>query len=124
MAAASGIPVRLIYYLLPVLVAITTVVSLKAVGIALVLALLVTPAAAANLLARRLPEIMATSVAVALLSTVAGLYLSFYLDLPTGPSIVMVTTGLFALALVFSPEKGLVRRWGKLEAESGIDGGN
>jgi ABC-type Mn2+/Zn2+ transport system permease subunit len=124
MAAASGIPVRLIYYLLPVLVAITTVVSLKAVGIALVLALLVTPAAAGNLLARRLPEIMVTSVAVALLSTVAGLYLSFYLDLPTGPSIVMVATGLFALALVFSPEKGLVRRWGKLEAERGVEGGN
>lgn len=124
MAAASGIPVRLIYYLLPVLVAITTVASLKAVGIVLVLALLVTPAAAGNLLARRLPEIMVTSVAVALLSTVAGLYLSFYLDLPTGPSIVMVATGIFGLALVFSPEKGLIRRWSKLTAEPGVEGGN
>ena len=61
MAAASGIPVRLVQYLLPVLVAVTTVASLKAVGIVLVLALLVTPAAAGNLLARRLPAIMATS---------------------------------------------------------------
>ena len=110
-AAASGIPVRFIYYLLPVLVAITTVASLKAVGIVLVLALLVTPAAAGNLLARRLPAIMATSVAVALLSTISGLYLSFYLDLPSGPSIVMVATGLFALALVFSPYNGIIKRW-------------
>ncbi len=110
-AAASGIPVRFIYYLLPVLVAITTVASLKAVGIVLVLALLVTPAAAGNLLARRLPAIIATSVAVALLSTISGLYLSFYLDLPTGPSIVMVATGLFALALVFSPNSGVIKRW-------------
>ncbi|HEU0022369.1 MAG TPA: metal ABC transporter permease [Dehalococcoidia bacterium] len=121
MAAASGIPVRLIYYLLPVLVAVTTVAALKSVGIVLVLALLVTPAAAGNLLARRLPEIMATSVAVALVSTVAGLYLSFYLDLPTGPSIVMVATGLFALALVFSPQKGLIRRWSKLAPDPSVE---
>jgi manganese/iron transport system permease protein len=124
MAAASGIPVRLIYYLLPVLVAVTTVASLKAVGIVLVLALLVTPAAAGNLLARRLPAIMATSVAVGLLSTVTGLYLSFYLDLPTGPSIVMVATGLFALALVFSPEKGLIRRWSKPAPVPSSENGN
>ena len=108
MAAASGIPVRFIQYLLPVLVAVTTVAALKSVGIVLVLALLVTPAATGTLLARRLPAIMATSVATALLSTVAGLYLSYYLDLPTGPSIVIFATGLFALALAFSPSKGLV----------------
>ena len=113
MAAASGIPVRLIQYLLPVLVAVTTVVALKAVGIVLVLALLVTPAAAGNLLARRLPAIMVASVAVALVSTVLGLYLSFYLDWPSGPSIVMVATGLFALALVVSPSRGVVRSWSR-----------
>ena len=113
MAAASGIPVRFIQYLLPVLVAVTTVASIKSVGIVLVLALLVTPAATATLLARRLPAIMAASTVIALLSTVAGLYLSFYLDLPTGPSIVMVATALFALSLVFSPSKGLVKRWMK-----------
>ena len=67
---------------------------------------------------------MATSVAVGLLSTVAGLYLSFYLDLPTGPSIVMVATGLFALALVFSPEKGLIRRWSKPAPVPSSENGN
>jgi len=110
MSAASGIPVRLVEYLLPVLVGVTTVASLKAVGIVLVLALLVTPAATATLLARRLPGIMAYSIAVALAATVAGLYLSFYAGLPSGPSIVVVATGFFLLALLFSPSKGLLWR--------------
>ena len=111
MAAASGIPVRLMQYLLPVLVAITTVAALKTVGIVLVLALLVTPPATAGLLARRLPGIMATSVVVSLVAIVAGLYLSFHLDLPTGPSIVIVSTGLFLVAMLLSPSKGLVSHW-------------
>ena len=110
MSAASGIPVRLVEYLLPVLVGVTTVASLKAVGIVLVLALLVTPAATATLLARRLPGIMAYSIAVALAATVAGLYLSFYAGLPSGPSIVVVATGFVLLALLFSPSKGVLWR--------------
>ena len=103
MAAASGIPVRLMQYLLPVLVGITTVAALKTVGIVLVLSLLVTPPATAGLLARRLPGIMATAVVIALASIIGGLYLSFHLDLPTGPSIVMITTGFFFLAMLLSP---------------------
>ena len=111
MSAASGIPVRLIQYLLPVLVGVTTVASLKAVGIVLVLALLVTPPATATLLARRLPGIIAYSIILALVATVSGLYLSFYAAIPSGPSIVVVATGFFLLALVFSPSKGLAWRW-------------
>ncbi len=82
--------------------------SLKAVGLDLVLALLVTPAATAALMARRLPGIMAYSVVTGLAATVAGLYLSFHADLPTGPSIVVVATGMFLAALLFSPSKGMV----------------
>ena len=118
MSAASGIPVRLMQYLLPVLVGVTTVASLKAVGIVLVLALLVTPAATAMLLARRMPSIMAYSVAVGLIATVLGLYLSFYADLPSGPSIVLVATGLFLLALLFSPIKGILWRRNALPSPS------
>lgn len=111
MAAASGIPVRLMQYLLPLMVGVTTVAALKTVGLLLVLALLVTPAATAGLLARRLPGMMAASVVIALVAVVVGLYLSFHLDLPSGPSIVMVATGLFLIALIFSPSKGLVKNW-------------
>ena len=120
MSAASGIPVRLVEYLLPLLVGVTTVASLKAVGIVLVLALLVTPAATATLLDRRLPGIMAYSIAVALAATVAGLYLSFYAGLPSGPSIVVVATGFFLLALLFSPSKGLLWR-GRRERLAVVD---
>ena len=118
MSAASGIPVRFMQYLLPVLVGVTTVASLKAVGIVLVLALLVTPSATAMLLARRMPSIMAYSVAVGLIATVLGLYLSFYADLPSGPSIVLVATGLFLLALLFSPIKGVLWRRNTLPSPS------
>ena len=118
MAAASGVPVRLMQYLLPVLVGITTVAALKTVGIVLVLALLVTPPATAGLLARRLPGIIGISVVVALASLVVGLYLSFHLDLPSGPSIVIVTTGLFLLALLLSPSKGLVGHWRRPDADT------
>lgn len=110
MSAASGVPVRFVQYLLPVLVGVTTVASLKAVGIILVLALLVTPPATATLLARRLPGIIGISVVAGILSTVLGLYLSFHVDLPSGPSIVVVATGIFLLTLLFSPSKGLVWR--------------
>ena len=92
MAAASGIPVRFLQYLLPVLVGVTTIASLKVVGIVLVL---------------RLPAIIAGSVAVGVLATVLGLYLSFYAELPSGPSIAMVATGLFLLALLLSPAGAL-----------------
>ena len=111
MSAASGIPVRFVQYLLPVLVGVTTVVALKAVGIILVLALLVTPPATGILLARRIPGIVACSIVSALLATVSGLYLSFHADLPSGPSIVIVSTGLFLLALLFAPGKGAVWNW-------------
>ena len=118
MSAASGIPVRFMQYLLPVLVGVTTVASLKAVGIVLVLALLVTPSATAMLLVRRMPSIMAYGVAVGLIATVLGLYLSFYADLPSGPSIVLVATGLFLLALLFSPIKGIFWRRNNLSSPS------
>lgn len=118
MAEVSGVPVRLVQYLMPLLIGVTTVVALKTVGIVLVLALLVTPAATARLLVRRLPLMMATSVLVALAATVVGLYLSFHLDLASGPTIVLVATGIFALALVVSPSRGVVWRRRSQEAIS------
>ena len=121
MAAASGIPVRFMGYLLPVLVGITTVAGLKTVGIVLVLALLVTPAATGSLLARRLPGIMATAVAAALVAILGGLYLSFHLDLPSGPSVVIVATGLFLLAMLLSPSRGLVAHWAQAQAHRSFD---
>jgi len=115
MARVSGVPVILIQYLVPLLIGITTVVALKTVGIVLVLALLITPAATAKLLVRKLPIMIATSVIIALVATITGLYLSFHLDLASGPTIVLVSTGIFSFVLILSPSKGIawLRRRGE-----------
>jgi manganese/iron transport system permease protein len=106
-AAASGIPVDALELLFLVLVALTIVVSLQAVGIILVVAMLVTPAATAQMLSVRFARMMLLAAAIGIASAVAGLYLSFWLDAASGATIVLVQTGLFVVALVLGP-RGLI----------------
>ncbi|MCI0777699.1 MAG: metal ABC transporter permease [Chloroflexi bacterium] len=110
-AAATGIPTQLIDYGLLVLIAISTVVALQAVGIVLVIAMLVTPPATASLLVNRLHYIIVVGVAIAVASAVIGLYASYYADVASGASIVLTATAFFVVALVFAPRRGLVARW-------------
>ncbi|MCH8066343.1 MAG: metal ABC transporter permease [Chloroflexi bacterium] len=110
-AAATGVPTRLMEYGLLALIALSTVVALQAVGIVLVIAMLVTPAATASLLVRRLHYVMFLGVAVATASAVIGLYVSFYAEVASGASIVLVATGFFVAALLFAPRRGVVTRW-------------
>jgi manganese/iron transport system permease protein len=109
-AAASGLPVSAMEYLFLALVALTIVISLQAVGIILVVAMLVTPAATAQLLTVRFGRLMAVAVAVGVISSVAGLYVSFWLDVASGATIVLVQTLAFLVALVFGPHSGGVAR--------------
>jgi len=109
-AAASGLPVARLEYLLLALLGITIVVSIQAVGIIMVVAMLVTPAATAQLLVIRFGRLMVVSVVLASVSAVAGLYLSFYLNLASGASIVLVETLFFGIALAFGPKTGLLSR--------------
>ena len=109
-AAASGLPVARLEYLLLALLGVTIVVSIQAVGIIMVVAMLVTPAATAQLLVIRFGRMMAVAVALAAVSAVLGLYLSFYLNLASGASIVLVETVLFVIALVLGPKTGLLSR--------------
>ena len=110
-AAATGVPTRLMEYGLLALIALSTVVALQAVGIVLVIAMLVTPSATASLLVRRLHYVMFLGVAVAIASAVIGLYVSFYAEVASGASIVLVATGFFVAALLFAPRRGVVTRW-------------
>jgi ABC-type Mn2+/Zn2+ transport system permease subunit len=105
MAEASGLPTGMLAALLLVLLALTVVVSLKAVGIILVEALLVTPAATAYQLTHRYGMMFALSWIAGMVSCVAGLVISYALGIPSGASIVTVATVLFALAAVFSPKR-------------------
>jgi ABC-type Mn2+/Zn2+ transport system permease subunit len=107
-AAASGLPVTALEYLLLALLGVTIVVSIQAVGIILVVAMLVTPAATAQLLVIRFDRLVIIAIAVAVVSTVLGLYLSFYLRVASGASIVLIETLAFVLALVLSPRSGLL----------------
>jgi ABC-type Mn2+/Zn2+ transport system permease subunit len=92
------------------LLAATIVVSLRTVGVALVAAMLVTPPAAAFLLTRRLPAMMAVSVVIGVVSTFAGLYASYYLDVASGGAMVLVATFIFLVAFLFAPRKGALWR--------------
>ena len=108
-AAASGIKVDRLEYLFLALVALTIVVSLQAVGIILVVAMLITPAATAQMLTVRFMRLMLLAAVVGIASAVAGLYLSYWLNVASGATIVLVQTGLFLLALVVGP-RGLIAR--------------
>jgi manganese/iron transport system permease protein len=107
-AAASGLPVARLEYLLLALLGVTIVVSIQAVGIIMVVAMLVTPAATAQLVVVRFGRMMAIAVGLAAVSAVVGLYLSFYLNLASGASIVLVETLGFAIALALGPRTGLL----------------
>jgi manganese/iron transport system permease protein len=98
-AEAMGYPVQALNYLLLGLIALTIVISIQAVGIILVVALLVTPSATAYLLTERFFRMMILGVVLAALAAVIGLYLSYYLNVASGAAIVLVSTCLFFLVL-------------------------
>jgi len=109
-AAASGINTGRLEYLFLALVALTIVVSLQAVGIILVVAMLVTPAAAAQLLTVRFTRVMLLAGVIGIASAVAGLYLSYWLDVASGATIVLVQTATFLVVLGFGPRGLLAQR--------------
>jgi ABC-type Mn2+/Zn2+ transport system permease subunit len=117
-AAASGLPVAGLEYLLLGLLGVTIVVSIQAVGVILVVAMLVTPAATAQLLLVRFERLMVMAAVLAMVAAVIGLYLSFYLNVASGASIVLVETLFFGLALLLGPRTGLVSRARRRSASS------
>jgi manganese/iron transport system permease protein len=103
LATTLRLPIGLLQTSLLVLIAVVVVVSIQAVGVALILAMLVTPATAASLLARRLPSMMVIASGLGALASVAGVYMSFYWNVASGPAIVLVETALFGLIFLIAP---------------------
>jgi manganese/iron transport system permease protein len=99
MAEASGLPVGRLQYLLLALLGVTVVVAMKAIGIVLVVAMLITPAATATLLTRRFHRIMLVGAGLSALASVLGLYLSFYANVASGGAIVVMSTAIFLVVL-------------------------
>lgn len=106
-AQAAGLPVRWLDFGLMVAIALTVVASLKVVGVILVLSLLITPGATAYLLVPRLHQVMFLGAVIGVISSVSGMYLSYFYNIPSGPAIVMVVSGFFLVALLFSPRHGI-----------------
>ena len=100
-ASVVGIKTNLIEYVLLALLALVIVIGIQAAGIVLVMAMLITPAATGYLLARRFVGVMIIGALVGAASAIVGLYLSFHADLPSGPSMALLATLMFALAAVF-----------------------
>jgi ABC-type Mn2+/Zn2+ transport system permease subunit len=108
LAKTLRLPVGVLNNLLLVLIAVTVAVAMQTVGVALMVAMLVTPAATAYLLTKRLPSMMLISAVIAALSGVVGLYVSYYLGITSGSAIVLTATLVFAV--VFLARQGTSRR--------------
>ena len=108
-AVVIGLSPELVRYGLLVLIALTVVAAIQVVGVVLVLALLITPGAAASLLSQKLPRIMGLSATLSIVAAVAGFYASYYLDVASGATIVLTLTGIFVVLFVASP-RSPVRR--------------
>ena len=112
-ARVVGLPVRVLHYGLLILLSLTIVASLKAVGIILVIAMLVAPGAIAYLLTDSFERMLVIATAVAIASSALGTIVSFHLDGATGACIVLIQFVVFVLAFLFAPKRGLVANWAR-----------
>jgi manganese/iron transport system permease protein len=108
-ARSIGLPVAWLHYGLLVLLSLTIVASLKAVGIILVIAMLIAPGATAYLLTDSFERMLVIAVAVALTSAALGTIASFHIDGATGACIVLIQATFFVLAFLFAPKRGILR---------------
>ncbi|MEO0768946.1 MAG: metal ABC transporter permease [Cyanobacteria bacterium J06649_4] len=121
-AQASGMPVHWYRASLIVAMTVTIVVCLPTVGALLVVALLVAPAVTAYLLVKELHQIMWVGSVIGALSSVIGMYLSYYLNAPSGATIVLVAFCFFCLAFFLSPSQGLlVNLWRQHKQSKFVD---
>jgi ABC-type Mn2+/Zn2+ transport system permease subunit len=110
LASTLRMPVTLLRNLMLVLIALTIVVSIQTVGVGLAAAMLVTPAATAYLLTRRLSTMMVIAALVGALASLVGLYISYYANVASGAAIVLTVTAFFLTAFLFAPERGYLVR--------------
>jgi manganese/iron transport system permease protein len=110
-ARAIGLPVRMLHYGLLVLLSLTIVSALKAVGIILVIAMLIAPGATAYLLTDRFDRMLLIALVVAMGSAALGTIVSFHIDGATGACIVLVQAFVFVLAFLIAPKRGLIAAW-------------
>jgi manganese/zinc/iron transport system permease protein len=118
-ARSAGFPVNIINYALTLLLAFSVVVALRAVGVVLVSAMLITPAAAAYLLTDRMHRLLGLAALFGVMAGAMGAFISFLTtNIPTGPLMVVAATMVFALAFFFGPRHGVLMRWWRQKSRS------
>lgn len=105
-SAVAGIPAVKLDYLLLTLLSVVIVMSLKVVGIVLVIGMLITPAAAAGLIVRRFSGVILLGIGFGVISAMVGLYASYYFNLPSGPAIALASTCIFGCSLIKKWQSG------------------
>ncbi|RUR73739.1 metal ABC transporter permease [Chlorogloeopsis fritschii PCC 9212] len=109
-ARAMGLPIQTIHFGFMAAVTLTIIASMQAVGVILVIALLVGPALTSYLLVKELHHMMGLGAVIGMLASIIGVYISYYRNIPSGPAIVLVSSVLFLLVLLFSPSGGILTR--------------
>jgi manganese/iron transport system permease protein len=105
-----GLPVTVIRFGLTAAITLTIIASMQAVGVVLVVSLLIAPGITAYLLVKELHQMMICGAIIGIISSVTGMYISYYFNVPSGAAIVLVVSGLFLLTLLFSPTQGILTR--------------
>ncbi|MFN7760419.1 MAG: metal ABC transporter permease [Pseudanabaena sp.] len=107
---AMGLPVHFIHFGLMAGITLTIIASMQSVGVVLVVSLLTGPAATAYLLVKELHLMMLLGALFGVIASVSGMYISYYQNVPSGSAIVLIISGLFLLALLFSPSQGILTK--------------
>lgn len=111
-AETMGISVQLLHYFLMLLLSFAVVASLQTVGVILVVAMLITPAATALLISQRLHRVVFIAGGIGMLSAILGMIVAVWLNTPPGPAMALVATLIYGLTVVFAPRRGLVAKAG------------
>jgi manganese/iron transport system permease protein len=109
-AQAQGLPINALHYGLMAAITLTIVASMQTVGVVLVISLLVGPGITAYLLVKELHQVMIVGAILGSIASISGIYTSYYLNIPSGPAIVLVIFSLFLLAILLSPSQGILTR--------------
>ncbi|WP_349515170.1 metal ABC transporter permease [Leuconostoc suionicum] len=107
-AKAYGLKTQIMHYALMLVLTLVTVTALQTVGIILIVAMLITPAATAYLLTNRMSHMMLVAAIFSVISSIVGLYLSFTFNWASGPAIVLTAAIFFSLVFTFSPKQGII----------------
>jgi manganese/zinc/iron transport system permease protein len=111
-AVSIGFPVKILEFILTTLTVLAVISGIQAIGVVLMAAMLITPAAAARFWTNRLPVMLVLASLFGIIAGIGGAFISYQASgMPTGPWIVLLISAIAILSFLFAPQKGLAYRW-------------